>query len=327
MKIAVYVKRSSYINDATSFYVSLIASSTDSQYVGVITNLSDLSGVDIVVTVYSIDAIYVKIKFPRKKVYNWYQGISPEESKMFGLSRFIYIRRTISEYLSLKIVDGAFFVSQAMKEHYKKKYGSRAPSLVMPCFNKVIGKKSDFINNFKKKEKNKFVYAGGLQSWQCIEETLKLHRGIQDLIENTSLTFLCSDSEKANELAKKYMIKNFETKYVSLEDLDEELQKYNFGYLIRREHIVNKVSTPTKLSSYLANGVKVISTDAIEAFNIIDSINIYRFSSNDISANKEIVNFINQDISPESLYSDLSSIFEKHFCISEYQDKIRDFVK
>ncbi|MFH4294131.1 hypothetical protein WAJ58_23570, partial [Acinetobacter baumannii] len=64
-------------------------------------------------------------------------------------------------------------------------------------------------------------------------------------------------------------------KYVSLENLDTELLKYKYGFLIRENHIVNNVATPTKMNSYLANGIIPIYLSFIDHFKV--NFNEYDF--------------------------------------------------
>ena len=49
--------------------------------------------------------------------------------------------------------------------------------------------------------------------------------------------------------------------------LDEELKNVKYGFLIRKKDPINYVSTPTKLSTYLANGIIPITTKNIYDIN------------------------------------------------------------
>ena len=54
---------------------------------------------------------------------------------------------------------------------------------------------------------------------------------------------------------------------MSLNNLDSELAKYKYGFLLREDHIVNHVATPTKMNSYLSVGVIPIFSDVIFDYN------------------------------------------------------------
>ena len=105
-----------------------------------------------------------------------------------------------------------------------------------------------------------------MAKWQCVEETICLYSKIEKKIPHSSLTILTKEIEVAQKLIKKYGVKKYNIKYVALDQLDDELRKYKYGFLIRNEHVVNKVATPTKMSSYLALGIIPIYTDTIEDF-------------------------------------------------------------
>ena len=78
--------------------------------------------------------------------------------------------------------------------------------------------------------------------------------------------------KKANNLIEEHNIKTAYVKYVDLRDLNNELLKYKYGFLLRRDNLVNNVATPTKMNSYLACGLIPIFTDAITDYK--DQINL-----------------------------------------------------
>ena len=79
----------------------------------------------------------------------------------------------------------------------------------------------------------------------------------------------------ANNLIKKYKIKNVIVDYCKISDLHIKLSQYKYAFLIRENHIVNKVSTPTKMNTYMAAGLIPIYTDVIDAFE--KNINLEKF--------------------------------------------------
>ncbi|HCH8014075.1 TPA: hypothetical protein NJW72_003719, partial [Acinetobacter baumannii] len=118
-------------------------------------------------------------------------------------------------------------------------------------------------------------YAGSLATWQCVDKTLELYSLIERVLPNASLTLLTKEKELAETMINNYKIKNYSIKYVSLENLDTELLKYKYGFLIRENHIVNNVATPTKMNSYLANGIIPIYSSFIDDFKV--NFNEYDF--------------------------------------------------
>ena len=111
------------------------------------------------------------------------------------------------------------------------------------------------------------MYAGSLSAWQNIDETLKIFKQIENIIPEATLTLLTEEKIKAQALIKQYDIQNAMVRYVSLNNLNEELLKHKYGFLLRKDIKVNNVSTPTKMNSYLSSGVIPIYSDAIKDFS------------------------------------------------------------
>ena len=59
---------------------------------------------------------------------------------------------------------------------------------------------------------------------------------------------------------KEHNLRNFFVKFVQHDYMQEELSKYDFGFLIRKNNIVNTVSSPIKFMEYLNAGVIPIMT-------------------------------------------------------------------
>ena len=257
------------VNEATDYYIGLIerailAAGSESER---IFSLKQISDADVVVTIEAKDFLKVKLLKPGHKQINWYQGIVPEEAMMMFNSSWRKVLWEFFERCTLSKATLNLFVSEAMRQHYIRKYGYKGKQdLIIPCYNKQLNKAAFFIE--KKYTGPSFVYAGSLAAWQCIDETLQIYKGVEDAIPEASLTLLTADQEKALELVKKYEIRNCEVRFCKLALLDAELSKYKYGFLIREPHIVNKVATPTKMNSYLALGVIPVFSNVIEAFKV-----------------------------------------------------------
>ncbi|MFW2044353.1 hypothetical protein ACG9ZE_22230, partial [Acinetobacter sp. ULE_I053] len=119
---------------------------------------------------------------PKQFIFHWFQGVTPEEAKMLfsnkrfqGNIRWLYL--SLFERFVLFFSKFNFFVSDAMLDHYKRKYNYRKNNfMIMPCYNQKLN-----INAFHdgKYKDPTFVYAGSLSDWQCINETLQVFKGIQ----------------------------------------------------------------------------------------------------------------------------------------------------
>jgi len=257
------------MNEATIYYVDIVKSAFEKANYQVIEseNIEDVKKYKKIFVMSAKWCFLVKIRNPFAKIVVWFQGLGGEEILMASGSKIGRLLWGGVEYFTLKFSWINIYVSERMRKYYNETYKVTDKNyLIMPCFNKELNK--DSFSVFDKYEKPTFVYAGGLSKWQCIEETLYLYSLIEGRLVGSSLTLLTKDKVRANELLTKYNIKNSQVKFIPLEDLDDELKKYKYGFLIREDHIVNNVSTPTKMNSYLANGIIPIYTNVIDSFNL-----------------------------------------------------------
>lgn len=267
------------LNDATKYYCHLIEKGFDKEQYTILRtdNKKGIEESDVLVCIRPGDLFSIKKK--PKRIITWFQGIGPEEYVMLhGNTLKTYIVKKILEFVekkALKKSDICLFVSDAMQKHYEKKYQIilRHKSIVIPCYNKLLD--VNFLKNEERYKRLHFVYAGGLFSWQCIEKTLQIFNEIYKKDNAARLTILTGDKVEAERLINKYQVKNAEVKYVTLQNLLEELSKYKYAFLIREDHIVNNVSTPTKMNSYLAAGLIPIYTNVIDDFE--SKINLKQF--------------------------------------------------
>lgn len=321
-------------NDATSYYVGIVKSAfRDLGYtVESVHQLRDIKKADIILTIEAKTFFFCKMLNPRTKIINWFQGVVPEEIKMRELALGRVLAWRFWEFFTLKLNAASFFVSDAMKMHYEKTYhlgNLNNKTLVMPCFNAEY--ETVYFNELNRYEQPCFVYIGSLSKWQCIEKTLIVFSEVQERLPTAELAILTREIDKAKSLIDQYNIKNVIVKYVQLDELPAELSKYKYGFLIRDKHIVNEVSTPTKMSTYLASGVIPIYTDAVDAFvkNIIlDEFNlIFRANEQEKVMAEKIVELEAMDIDYSKLCEKIGAIFQNFYSEVDYKKNIKEFLQ
>lgn len=272
---------------------------------------------DVIIVVGSCIAFAKARAMGYRKIVTWFQGVLPEESYMRNQSK---TRRKVLEMVekyALKKSIVSIFVSEALKEHYEKKYGIKIENYyIMPCFNAVFNE-----NGFAKIETRKrvFTYTGGLSKWQCIDQTLKLYKRVEDLVpEKVELLLLTPEQEKAAALVKRYGIRNVEITCVHYTKLPEKLQNVSFGFTLREDNAVNRVATPTKLANYVANGIMPIYSKCILDFANISVDNPYQVVIEDVNKIRDdeiekIVALLDKEISMEALKEQSKSYFKQYY--------------
>lgn len=219
----------------------------------------------IAVTVTAADAARAR-KLGYGKVILWTQGLSPEESFLRHHSYLRYLVLSAIEKKGLGCADFVFLVSDEMKAHFERKYRMQIPNaFVMPCFNEEMDREQFLVHDYND---NVFIYAGTLAAWQCFEQTVRLYKQIEETYGNiVRFLVLTQQQKEAETVLKKYGIKNYSTACVRKEQVRMKMAKAKFGFCIREDTAVNRAATPTKLSSYVCNGVIPVYSSCLRDFH------------------------------------------------------------
>lgn len=320
-------------NDATAYYVQIIkeAIALAGEEVDIERSLKNIKKTDKVITLHGKAFFYVWLKNRKQYIINWFQGIVPEEVLChFENSLSKYPRKILWEFferLALKRAEIIFFVSNAMLLHYKEKYKYRKCNyILMPCFNQGLNKTAFTKEKYATPT---FVYAGSLSSWQCIEQTLELYQKIKKEIPRASLTLLTADLEKAYQLLGNMNMEDVCVKYIPYESLNSELGKYKYGLIIRKDIEVNKVATPTKMNSYIANGVIPVFSDVIIDFRtqFAELKYVIKVPQNMEECITDIIRLEQENILPSEVLNEYELIFKKYYSKQYYVKKIYLFMK
>ena len=333
MIVLFYLPKSA-MNEATEYYSNLMIKSFNSYEVIMSETPFVEEKVDIIVTIRLGDQSKLRYAKKNKKyIYvNWFQGIGPEEYEL--LHNYTLKSKLGKFYLSylekkgLKKTNLCFFVSKAMKDFYENKYklNLENKSIVVPCYNKELDE-SSFLTQGKY-ENLSFVYAGALYGWQCIEESLQVFKKIYENNPAAQLTLLTGQKEQATDLIKKYNLKNVSVGFVKLEDLQDELAKYKYGFLLRKNDPINNVATPTKMNSYLAAGIIPVYTDVVEDFeeniDLLDYSIKFRIERDSLEKiADEIIIFDKKRIVINEIRNVYKQIFSQYYCDDKYINEIR----
>jgi len=253
-------------------------------------------------------------KLKGKKIYYWMQGAVPEESFMRNSSKLRLNVLSFIEKVALKLSDGYIFVSSYMKDYIEQKHKSKfEPSIIVPCV-------SDIKYNGAKKEKDSFVYIGGMSVWQRVDKMLLLFKEIKEVKRDAKFYIATKEQQKAKELIEKYIPKEMQssiilTSFSKRDEIEQFLSTKEYGFLIRDDSVVNYVSSPIKLAEYLACGVNVIISNSVKSYApLVEEYNagvVVDSKNNTIDISKLNANISNA----KKLYSD---IFSAHNHIKSY---------
>ena len=277
---------------------------------------------EIIVVARTVES-YKLISNGYKKVITWFQGIEPEESYMAHHSKPRYWVLSHMEKVILK--NGLFhiFVSDEMVRHYEKKYGlsiDKSKSYIMPCQNTDFHEEA--FKPLDKYKRNIFAYTGSLAVWQKFEDTVKAYKEIEDAgIPDSEFWVYTAEQEKAKEVLLEYGVKNYKLDFVESGHLPEALSSAKYGFIIREDTPVNKVATPTKISTYLACGLIPIYSKCLSAFSEIAS-EMHFVVCHDSEFLEAIRRNSKEKIDNEKVLMEFQRIYRKYFDSSLHQQRL-----
>lgn len=317
-----YLPKRAYNWDAIDFYLNIVveAFERNGEIVKQIDNLDLVQRGDNVIVSAVNDSVRVILKKRGVKIYTWYQGVVPEEMAFTrkGLKAILlYVIWTICEFISLWGSQVNIYVSQAMATHYKRKYCFFKKNYVlMPCFNQDINR-SAFVQS--KYDKPSFVYSGSIVKWQCFEETVKIFAEIQKNIPEALFSVFTPMIDEARFIIDAAGLTNVELRNVPYKDLPSAMNKFKYGFLIRQSHILNKVATPTKMSSYIGSGIIPVFSPVMADFDehLGNLTYVVKAGSTDeiISKIKELES---QQILADDVLNEFSSVFNDYYSREKY---------
>lgn len=216
---------------------------------------------------------YVKLMLPlalwfkKKPVALDIHGVIPEEQLFQGRKRWSAIYSFV-EKAAFKRVNYAIHVTNAMRIHFHQKYPSlyikNKPVDVLYGIIPAIqngdtdqGKIEQLKEELGIKEGEVvFIYSGGLQKWQNIDLMLRVIKKLTDRSSLCRFIMLTNEKRKLSDLAS---AQGLEHRMHIASVLPEDLVCYykiaHYGFVLRDDHVVNRVSNPTKLIEYLAFGI------------------------------------------------------------------------
>jgi len=256
----------------------------------------------------------------------WQQGATGAESYMRHSSK---IRSCILNYMdcfAMKKAKMIFYVSRYMQEYYEKlahtSFNHKA--YVMPCFNEVLDKEI-----FEKKDYSKkvFTYVGSLDLWQCFNETVGIFAEIEKRIPDAFFKVLTFNTDKAEEIIKGKNIKNYSVACVPKEQVKSELENATYGFIIRHDIEVNRVATPTKISSYLSAGVLPIYSTCLTDFHAQAHEKTFAYALNPEEDIDGLIHFINSGLDKEIVQQEIEDLFNTYYSTENHIKNIAELAK
>lgn len=226
-------------------------------------------------------------------------GASPEEYEYtHGIES-----RTLNNQERYSVYAADFIICQSdeMKRHLERKYGNNLMIGVYRCgvdcdvFKMDKRYRDDIRAELGYSEDDVvFVYSGGMHPWQKVEDSVIFFSKFHHVNSKAKLLVLTKDQEGFNSILNKIGeggLKEFITiRSLGYKDVPKYLNASDVAFLLRDNHVMNAVASPTKLAEYMACGLPVISTSVSEKWLDKEGTNyIYDIERNPIDGLSEFI--------------------------------------
>lgn len=192
-------------------------------------------------------------------------GLAPEEELMYGKPESGRFYDEV-EKVVLRESRWTVAVTQAMVEHLRRKHPScRTDFVVLPVRGAPGSRPARELEPRSSSERPAVVYSGALQRWQNPQLMLDVVRAT---VERFDFTFVTGERDSLERmLAERGLASKVRVATAPPEALGDYYRRADYGLVLRDEHVVNRVSCPTKLVEYLDHGViPVVKSPALGDF-------------------------------------------------------------
>ncbi len=181
----------------------------------------------------------------------------------------------LAESRVVALADGAIYASEALSRRFPAPRD--APTGVVACVVDASRVRSDADAEARRAALRRTwglsgdewiaAYAGSLATWQEIPRVVAVARHLTERVPQFRLLFLTPERERATALLRAGGLPSGSFRVLSPppNEVVDTLSAADAGLLLRRPCVANAVAFPTKAAEYLAAGLSIVTTDAVEA--------------------------------------------------------------
>ncbi len=242
----------------------------------------------------------------------WQQGATGAESFMRHRSKVRRYALNCIDCFVMKKAKMIFYVSQYMQQYYESlaHVSFREKAYIMPCFNETLDPEVLEKKDYTRKN---FAYVGSLDLWQCFDETAEIYSEIEKEIPDAFFKVLTFHTEKAEQILKEKKIKNYSVACVPKERVKSELEDVTYGFILRRDIDVNRVATPTKISSYLSAGVLPIYSTCLKDFHAQAEGKAFAYALNPDDKIDGLVRYVKAGVNKALVQREIEDLFNTYY--------------
>ncbi len=223
------------------------------------------------------------------------------------------------EAYTLKKVDGIRVVSSAMRDFLTKKYKTKRslPFIISPT-----GISEDEVRLTSRvvprKIPNSIIYVGGKESYQRVDDILTFFESYAKK-RGFRCYFAGYDNDGEIELLKKNYKNITFLINLSNDQILNVLDRMEYGLCLRDRSVINRVSSPTKISEYITRCVKVIYDGQI---GVVEDLIRHGLGNFLIDYREFIVGNYNREITEQDM-----NLAVKYFSFKRHAEILLSFIK
>jgi glycosyltransferase involved in cell wall biosynthesis len=198
------------------------------------------------------------------------RGLFAEELEYYkGKGIVSRIFKWLEKYF-IRYSDAVIAVSNSMTNYFATTYtGSANKIYAIPTFAQLasIGHKGLVPNireNFGWKNETLLCYSGSMEGWQCFEEIVYIFSILRTKSSRFRFVFLSRSAQEMRKIiGDRIPVDSYVVYSASPAELPYYLTQCDYGFLIRRPHIINRVAAPIKVKDYLLAGLRLVVTSEV----------------------------------------------------------------
>ena len=106
-----------------------------------------------------------------------------------------------------------------------------------------------------------------------------------------------------------------------------ELEEVSYGFILRQDNEVNRVATPTKISSYLSSGVLPIYSECLKGFHGQAQDKSYACCTNIGDDTSALIEFIANKKDKNVIQSEIEELFNTYYSSEKHAENISLILK
>jgi glycosyltransferase involved in cell wall biosynthesis len=198
------------------------------------------------------------------------RGLFAEELEYYsGQSIASGVFKWLERYF-IRYSDAVIAVSNSMADYFAAAYtGSASKIYFIPTFAQLASADSlisvpNIRDDFGWEKESLLCYSGSLEGWQCFEEIVYTFSVICSRSSRIRFVFLSRSAEEMRmKISDRIPFDSYVVYSATPSELPHFLAQCDYGFLVRKPHIINSVAAPIKVKDYLLAGLRLVVTSEV----------------------------------------------------------------